>query len=470
MTVPRDDLEAHVQAILRYSPDREPAPRGEYGAALLAEVEALLRTYVVVSDEQAVAVVLWLAHAHAIEAADATPYLAVTSAEKRSGKSRIVVELLPLLVPRPLAAANISTAALARSIGAEPPATLLLDEADTVFGRGRGMSERAEELRGILNAGYQRGATYTRMAGQGAGMKPEQFSIFGAKAIGAIGELPDTVADRSILIRMKRKARGERVERFRRRRVASEAAALRARLAEWAQANLEELTEADPELPDALDDRAQDGWEPLLAIADAAGGSWAERARAAAVALSAGRDGADDASLGVRLLADLRVVFDAAGADRLSTAQLTTALNGMEESPWGAFKDGAGIGARALARMLGEYDVSSSTVRLADGTQLKGYKRESLEDPWERYAPSEAHSIRPSVPSRMGTGMSAVSHPSHAPWWDASENGENPHGKRDGTAGRIETPQRAPGRDSDDEYATRFRAEKTPLYGHRGEP
>lgn len=360
------------------------------GTELLNDLVAFVRRFVVLDAHQAVAVALWIAHCHAIAAAETTPYLAVTSAEKRSGKSRLVVELLPLLVPRPLAAANISVAALAHSIAADPPSTLLLDEADATFGlAGRGgLSERAEGLRGILNAGHRRGGTYTRMTGQGAAMKPEHLDVFGAKAIAGIGELPDTIADRSIAIRMKRKAPSETVSRFRRRVVKPEAALVRGRIAAWVEPRLGELRDARPVLPDALDDRAQDGWEPLLAIADAAGARWAKRAREAAVVLSGGREGAGEVSLGERLLMDVRQVFDAAKAGRLSTAQITAALNAMEEAPWGGFKDGLGIGPRALARMLREYDITSSgTVRPADGPPTaKGYKVESFRDAWSRYA------------------------------------------------------------------------------------
>jgi Protein of unknown function (DUF3631) len=74
-----------------------------------------------------------------------------------------------------------------------------------------------------------------------------------------------------------RRTREERVERFRRRDVAPAAEELLDRLTDWLEPQIEELRRARPELPDELDDRAQDIWEPLLAIADLAGGDWPTR-------------------------------------------------------------------------------------------------------------------------------------------------------------------------------------------------
>jgi hypothetical protein len=192
------------------------------GAALLDDVMTFALRFVAMTTHQATATALWTAHAHAIEAAEATPYLAITSAEKRSGKSRLL-ETLGLVVPRALATANVSPAALFRVIAEETP-TLLIDESDAIFG---GNKERGEELRGLLNAGHRRGAEVVRMVGMGSTMKAERFPVFCAKAIAGIGALPDTIANRSIAIRLKRRRAGEPVERFRLREVAPVGAGLR---------------------------------------------------------------------------------------------------------------------------------------------------------------------------------------------------------------------------------------------------
>src|SRR5262249_45280758 len=158
-----------------------------------------------------------------------------------------------------------------------------------------------------------------------------------------IGQPPDTVADRAVVIRMKRRTRAEPIERFRRRELVEEAEELRARLAAWAEQAEAGLEQARPLLPDELDDRAADAWEPLLAIAEAAAGAWPERTRQVAVTLSGGEQ-REDESLAVRLLADLYLVFHPGPVDentpaaepleRLSTSQLLDALHGDEEAPW----------------------------------------------------------------------------------------------------------------------------------------
>ena len=158
---------------------------------------------------------------------------------------------------------------------------------------------------------------------------------------------------------------------------------LKERAARWAAAHLDGLRDARPSIPDALDDRAADGWEPLLAIADAAGRDWPQRARLAALALSC-RDVRDDDSLGVKLLADIRTVFEERGVDRLSSAELLASLNAIEESPWGDFK-GKPLDTRRLARLLRPYGIKPGTIRLADGQTPKGYVAEAFADAWSRY-------------------------------------------------------------------------------------
>jgi hypothetical protein len=188
----------------------------------------MVRRFVVLSAAQADAAALWIAHTHAADASDTTPYFALTSAVMRSGKSRLM-EVLELLVRSPLPAANLSDAVLFRVIAARTP-TLLLDEADAIFGnKGR---ER-EELRGMLDAGWRRGAKAYRMGGANK-TTLEEFAVFCPKAFAGIGSyLPGTLADRSIIVRLDRRTRAEPVERFRRREVGPAASDLRDRIADW---------------------------------------------------------------------------------------------------------------------------------------------------------------------------------------------------------------------------------------------
>jgi len=122
---------------------------------------------------------------------------------------------------------------LPRKIDAECP-TLLLDESDTAF---NGNKEYAEALRGLLNSGHRRGGKTTICVTQANAVSYRDFETFCPKAIAGIGELPDTVADRSIPIRLKRARPGE-VERFRRRDAEGLAIVLREALAAWAEAKV----------------------------------------------------------------------------------------------------------------------------------------------------------------------------------------------------------------------------------------
>jgi hypothetical protein len=348
------------------------------GSEVLEEVVTFIRRFVVLNSPQADALALWTAHTYMFEAAETTPYIHVTSPEKRSGKTR-VLEVEEVLVKDPWFTGRVTPAVLARKIDAECP-DLLLDETDAAFG---GDKEYAETLRGILNTGHRRGGKCSVCTGQGANITYKDLSTFCPKAIAGIGKLPDTVADRSIGIVLKRRTAAETVERFRRRKVESDAALLRERLSAWASTL--QLHDVEPSVPDELDDRAADCWEPLLAIADAAGGDWPQKAREAAVALSG--SGRDDASLGVRLLTDIKTIFTYREVERLKSVELVQALNAIEEAPW-SYLDKRPLDASRLAKMLKPYEIAPKSVRLDEGTTAKGYDRAWFEDAWERYAPS----------------------------------------------------------------------------------
>jgi hypothetical protein len=395
-------------------------------AQTLADIAHLLRRYVVLSPAQAVACTLWVAHSHALEAADATPYIAITSPEKESGKTR-TLEVLELLVARPWLTSRVTAAVLPRRIDKEQP-TLLLDESDAAFG---GDKEYAETLRGVLNSGYRRGGGYSVCVGQGANISYVTLSTFGAKAIAGIGKLPDTVQSRSIPIRLRRRTSTETVERFRRRDAEAAAEPIRLSVESLAAFNVEKLREARPEIPAQLSDRAADVWEPLLAIADLAGDIWPAQAREAAIELSTGAPVEDD-SLGVLLLADVKAVFDGAGADRLSSAVLVAALNDLAESPWSEWNKGKGLTQNRLAALLRRFEVRSRTVRLDDETTPKGYLREQFADGWNRYlapAPPSGNATPPQPAPLSQKQANSKRH--NTPLVAVPKEAANPHEQRD---------------------------------------
>jgi hypothetical protein len=284
-------------------------------------------------------------------------------------------------------AVNMSAAALFRVVADRQP-TLLLDEADTYLGNS--IAKQHEDIRGLINAGHRRGATAYRGEVSGRTVAVVEFPAFAACALAGIGDLPDTILDRSVIVAMKRRAPYEHVEPFRERLARPLAQSLRERLEEWAAFNVEHLTADWPELPAGIVDRAADVWEPLIAIADCAGGHWPALAREAAVQLNRAR-AERDPSLGVQLLADTKRVFDDQDVDRLPSEVLVTALTNLEESPWGDLR-GKPLDVRGLARRLRKYEVRPEVHRFADGAK-RGYLREDFHDAWVRYLPDQVAGV-----------------------------------------------------------------------------
>jgi hypothetical protein len=226
-------------------------------------------------------------------------------------------------------------------------------------------------------------------------MKVKDFKTFCPKAFAGIGELPDTVADRSIPIRLQRRGRSESVERFRERRERDSTEPIRSRLGQLASARFDALDQAEPVLPDALSDRQQDVWEPLFAIADLAGSGWQGRARLAAVGLHESPEEHDT----IRLLDEMRTIFN--GHKAVSTQEVIRGLVDIEDAPYaiwwakqvaeadaspdkssGLWKS---LGAK-LARELHDFGVKPGMA--FDGERsFRGYERADLAPLWERYLP-----------------------------------------------------------------------------------
>jgi Protein of unknown function (DUF3631) len=354
---------------------------------LLDELHDQLTRYVAFpSAEAADAVTLFAAATHAQTAWEHATRLVIKSPVKRCGKTRLR-EVLQEVCDNVLATANCSVAALTRSIGVADPPTLLLDEADTVFATRRGeRSESAEDLRGILNAGHARGWPYLRW--DPAKRQREECATFAMAVVSGIGDMPDTIEDRAVVVTMRRRAPGEHVDRFRRRRSVPPLRDLRDRLHEWLFGNLDVLADAEPDLP--AEDRAADVWEPLVVVADLAGGDWPERARRACKALA--RGDVDDDADGTRLLADLHAVFD--GADRLATATILERLNAVETSPWGGWHRGDGLNSRNLSKLLKPYGIAPKVIKLDGDATARGYLAEWFHDPWSRYVATYRDNIR----------------------------------------------------------------------------
>jgi hypothetical protein len=401
-----DAIRSQLDAVAAARAAREAAsPTREASQPALQDtlhaIDAFIRQYVVLSPEQAIVVTLWVAHTHAIHAFDCTPYLQITSATKRAGKTRLL-EVLEPLVARPWLTGRTSAAVLVRKTDAEQP-TLLLDESDAAFG---GDKDYSEALRGILNSGYRRSGKASLCVGQGANLTYKDFRTFGAKAIAGIGELPGTIADRAIPIQLRRRRTDEPCARWREREGHVEAAPLRQQLAAWAArtAVLEQLHEARPALPALDDDRKAEVLEPLVAIAQLAGGPWADRAGKAALALAGA---VEDTDIVVELLRDLSATLLASGPTLVTTKDILAELTALEDRPWATWRHDKPMTGRALARLLGPLGIHPMSART-----VRGYRADAFSDAIARYVPfnvSQRHNVNNDGPETPKTKCHASS-------------------------------------------------------------
>jgi len=377
-----------VAAEFRSERDRAASKAKKQCNDALNEVYKFLGRFICFPSEHAhVAHALWCIHTHLMDQWDSTPRIAFLSAEKGSGKTR-ALEVTNLLVPNAVLAVNVSPTYLFRKVGSGNVATILYDEIDALFGPK--VKGDKEDIRALLNAGHRRGAVAGRCVVKGNQVSTEEIPAYAAVALAGLGWLPDTIQSRSIIIRMQRRRPDQHVESFRERLHRNEGFKVRDAIAVWAQANAKRI--AWPELPPEIQDRDADVWEPLVAIADAAGGDWPRLARrAAAVLVAYGKD--VEPSLGVRLLSDIKTVFGE--REVMSTRAMLAELKMLDESPWNDIR-GKELDDRGLAHRLRQYEIRSRTVRIGDDTP-KGYRRADFENAWASYLPPSSPTLRKSA-------------------------------------------------------------------------
>ena len=370
----------------------------------LDSVELYLRDYVSLPTEYDYpTIAAWAAHTHVIQLLDTTPRLAIFSPEFGCGKS-VLMEAVGFVAHDPVMLANTSPAFIYRKVdSAEHPPTLLLDEADTVFTSNAG--ESAQDLRGLINSGYRRGATVGRVSGPQRD-KLQEFRTFSPLALAGRGRdsVPESVMTRSVIIPMRKMKRGDRLKPWKRRDAEPRGFDLRESLAEWSSVYLNSGPLNYPELPGEITGRDAEVWEPLIMVADLAGGEWPARLRAAALAqVNAGRESDPDAvPWARRLLMDTRTVWpDSERTDRISTADLIDRLNALADSPWSG-RSANGITPWMLSKWLQDYGIRPGTVRFPNGHISKGYERAGFMDAWERYLDS------PPTPVEAVTSVTAV--------------------------------------------------------------
>jgi Protein of unknown function (DUF3631) len=379
-------------------PAPEPWPAPVDGAELLDEIAKAIGAHVIMAEHARYACALWVTHSYLLEHFMISPRLAIRSPVKSCGKTTLL-DVLSRLVPRPLPAANVSPSAIFRVIEGHRP-TLLIDEADTLFGEGD------DALRGVLNSGHRRGGAVLRTVGDDH--EPRAFATYAATAIALIGALPGTLADRSIDIGLARRKQDEKIAAFRLDRTGG-LDTLARQCARWAQDHGERVGAIDPPVPAGLYNRAADNWRPLLAIAEVAGGSWPQRACAAALETVGGD--VDEVSRLELLLGDIRDVFDELKVNTVSSAELIENLVEIVPRPWGEYgRGGKPLTQNKLARLLKPLAI---TVELVGKDRVRSYKRERFEEAFERYLRPKGGSNRSTAPNADEMDTSEPSQSAH---------------------------------------------------------
>ena len=354
--------------------ETEPAADPVDGGNLLNGILADIKQRVILPDGAAEAITLWILLTYCHTAFNVLPLLGIVSPTKRCGKTTLI-EILQGLTNKGLAASNLTPAAAFRTIDKYSP-TLLIDEADTFL-------KDNDELRGIINSGHTRTSAFVIRV-EGDNYDPVKFSTWGPKAIGMIGSLPDTLKDRSIVINLARKMPGEKIVKtgldF-----AENCMNTRSMCRRWADDNIATLKNSSVTVPPSGNDRADDNWYPLFAIANAIGGDWPEKFKKSMqqfVSVS------DDDAINIKLLSDIRHIFEENSFIKIFSRDLVEQLNLLPESPWADWNRGKGLTTNAMSRQLKPFGVTSKSTRIGNET-AKGYTFKKLQNVFTRYLPGD---------------------------------------------------------------------------------
>jgi hypothetical protein len=382
-SLPRNTAAQAIAKLIDEAPAAVEVPKPPSLGTLLDEICAFVRQYIsFTSEAQPSVIALWIVHTWFIDCFEFTPYLHIFSPTRSCGKSHLL-DCIAKLVRNVLSTVSLTVAALFRTIEQDQP-TLLIDEVDNIFSKGN----ENEELRAILNAGFERGSTVRRCVGPNFDLK--DFAVFCPKALAGIGQLPDTVSDRCIPIHLIAKKKSDKVQRFRKREV--NVKGLAAALEGYSQKPeiVEALRNGRAEVPE-ISDRQNDIAEGLIVIADLAGGDWPSKVRRSLIELFSAKE---EGNIGVELLASCRVAFG--DQDRIATKDLLEKLIEEETgTPWAHWwendlnKAPPNIRGPAanIARLLKPFGIKARVIKMPDDSTSRGYLREDFEDSWNRYCP-----------------------------------------------------------------------------------
>lgn len=344
-------------------------------AQLLDDITQAIQKFIVLDKHQAQAAALWVSACWFVDVIYTAPIALINAPEKACGKTQLLT-VLGKLAPRTAQASGISPSVLFRMIEAYQP-TLFIDEIETVL-------KDNEDLRGLINAGHTRDSAYVwRSVAKGDDYVPKRFNVWGMKAITGINaiKLAETITSRSIVFELRRKKVDEYVARLR-YADPNLFENLAAKLARFSDDYSHQVRVARPDLPDDLDDRQQDNFEPLFAIADVAGDHWPQTARQVALKLSNATQLPQNSAN--ELLADIREIFERKRVLKISTADLINALCDDTEKSWATYNRGKPLSPRQLAKLLSGYGIKSKTVRMKYETP-KGFDTAQFQDVFARY-------------------------------------------------------------------------------------
>ncbi|MDX8383523.1 MAG: DUF3631 domain-containing protein, partial [Ghiorsea sp.] len=350
-------------------PEIEPWGDVVDGEALLEEMAGVFKRYAILPDHAPEVAALWILNTYVHDAGYNSPMIMITSPEKRCGKTT-TLNLFQALVRKPLSAGNISSAAIYRSIEKWQP-TLLIDEADTFM-------KNNDEVAGVINSGHTKPTAFVVRC-DGDDSEPKQFSTWCPKVIAGIGSQRDTLEDRSIIFPLRRKLPHERVKRLRLDRGGFDDVVRKC--VRWGADNFTKCLSSDPEPIAGLEDRANDNWSPLLAIAELCG--WGEKARISAVLIRGGIE--ESESIDTVLLKDIQTIYKEQRAERLSSQRICTLLAAIDDRPWSEWSKGRAITTNKLAGRVKAFNIHSKSMRLPNGDRLKGYDLDEFPDAFGRY-------------------------------------------------------------------------------------
>ena len=348
---------------------------------LLADTETYLRRYVTFANpDYSFVGALWAAGTYLWPYFDAFGYLCISSTTKRSGKTRFS-EVLSFVCSNPANVTGMTAAAIFRSINDEKP-TLILDEAEGLSG-----DSLDDTLRAVLNAGYRRGQTVRRIGKNGL----EDFPVYCPKVFVLIGDVRDTLRDRSIVILMQR---GEAPRRFVYEPAKAEGAEVGERLKNALEGQRQAIAGVytTHDQLTFLPDRDAEIWLPLFAICQVMAPHRLTDLQRIAVDMAtektvgikrhtnlqgAEREAEDD-EYSKRLVRDLLEVMGT--GKHVWTNDALPKLFALPTGPWRKFR-GDGLSPHDMSNMLKRHGIQPKSIRVGgkkNGTVRRGYSRDAV--------------------------------------------------------------------------------------------